>query len=308
MLKTWVTGATGFIGSNIAKHLIDQGNSVIATHRNSSNFEKCNDFADRIEWVNTDKSDWEANIINSKPDILIHTAWGGIDASQRNDWGIQLENFEFSRLYFDLAKKATIKKVVALGSQAEYGNKKYAAKEEDELVPEDAYGAVKILTTNYLRAIFNASDTTWYWIRIYSLFGENENPNWLIPSTVSRILKNETINLTACEQIYNYLYIGDFLNYFDKIINDEKRRGGVYNICNSDSIRLKDFLMMTCNTLNADDKLLNFGALPYRPNQNMKMMGNNSKFTETFEINESELLGMREGMKRTINYHKQKQQ
>lgn len=307
-LKVWVTGATGFIGSNIAKHLINQGHSVIATHRNSSNFEKCDDFADCIEWINTDRHDWEAGIQNSQPNVLIHAAWGGIDTSQRNNWEVQLQNFNLTQLYFDLAKIAGVRKIIALGSQAEYGMKGHATKEEEELIPQDAYGSIKILASNYLRSNFNDSETAWYWIRIYSLFGENENPEWLIPSVATRLLKKETINLTACDQVYNYLYIGDFLRQLDQIIHDKNKQSGIYNICNSESIQLKDLLRKTCNAAGVDEQLLNFGALPYRPNQNMMMMGDNSKFLKTFEINDTGQLGIEAGLKRTINHHKQKQQ
>ena len=58
-MKILLTGATGFIGSNIAKGLLDKGYKVFATHRNSSSFEKCTHFQDKIIWINTDNADWQ---------------------------------------------------------------------------------------------------------------------------------------------------------------------------------------------------------------------------------------------------------
>ncbi|HWB64223.1 MAG TPA: NAD-dependent epimerase/dehydratase family protein, partial [Chitinophagales bacterium] len=53
----FVTGATGFLGSYLAKNLINQGFKVRAFKRPASNFDLLGEYAQRIEWVAGDLLD-----------------------------------------------------------------------------------------------------------------------------------------------------------------------------------------------------------------------------------------------------------
>ncbi|MFA5329751.1 MAG: NAD(P)-dependent oxidoreductase [Prolixibacteraceae bacterium] len=302
-MKILLTGATGFIGSNIAKGLLGKGYEVFAINRTSSSFKKCVPFKDQINWINTDNHNWKEQIIAIKPDQLIHAAWGGIEAGDRNNWDIQIRNFWFSKELFDLANECGIKKVIALGSQAEYGAHGFPVNEMTVPVPNDAYGSVKTLTAHYLRNLFEKTETEWYWIRIFSVFGEGENSGWLMPTVISKLLKKESISLTPCEQQYNYLYIEDFLNQFLDVVKYTENISGIYNLCNSESIALKDLLLQVANLMGVSSQLLQFGAIPYRPNQNMLISGNNSKFKKYFSMEDEIQIGLTNGLKRTIEYY-----
>ena len=52
-----VTGATGFLGSYLAKDLVRKGEKVRALKRASSRFDLLGDFASQIEWVEADLLD-----------------------------------------------------------------------------------------------------------------------------------------------------------------------------------------------------------------------------------------------------------
>ena len=244
---------------------------------------------------------------DAKPDQLIHIAWGGIEAKDRNNWDIQIKNFWFSKELFDIAKEYEIKKVIGIGSQAEYGVYGYPVNEETVPKPQDAYGSTKTLTCNYLRNLYEGYQTEWYWIRIFSVFGEGENSDWLIPTAISKLLRNESIQLTPCEQKYNYLYIGDFVKEIYSVINCSQNRSGIYNLCNNESIELKDLLIQISEIMNVSSDLLEFGKIRYRNSQNMLIHGDNSKFRKTFcrDLNNSGSL--KKGLLNSIRYFKNKE-
>ena len=300
-----LTGATGFIGSNIASTLIEHGFDVYATYRTTSSFEKCKQFESKVKWINVDKQDWKENIKRLKPMQLIHAAWGGIEASSRNNWNQQINNFWFSKELFDLAKEAGIRKVIALGSQAEYGAPGHSVDEEASTNPEDAYGAVKLLTANYMQQLFQYTLSEWYWIRVFSFFGEGESQKWLIPMVISKLLKQETIKLTLCEQRYNYLYIKDFTKQILKLVNCEYDKSGIYNLCNSEPVILKEFLIKITEIMETPQELLAFGEIPYRPRQNMLITGNNLKFHNSFNSDKVSY-ELTAGLINTIEYYKKK--
>jgi len=306
-MKILLTGATGFIGSNIAKELLEKGYEVFASHRTLSSFEKCQTFKTKINWVNTDVTNWKEEIKVIRPDQLIHAAWGGIEAQDRNNWDIQINNFWLSKEYFELAKECGVKKVIALGSQAEYGKYIYPVNEATAPMPDDAYGAIKTLTANYLRNIFENSPTEWYWIRIFSVFGERENTGWLIPSVISKLIRSEYIPLTLCEQQYNYLYIDDFVHQLLDVVPSTENKSGIYNLCQSESITLKDLLIQIAHLMGLSQKMLQFGAISYRTVQNMLIAGDNSKFRKCFANNDNAQLGLTKGLLKTIEYYKKKE-
>lgn len=301
-----ITGVTGFIGSNIAKGLLNYGYEVLATYRSTSSFEKCIHFKDRINWVNTDSRDWKDQIKELKPDYLIHNAWSGIENDSRNNWELQIRNFLLAKEYFDLSKDCNIKKIISLGSQAEYGKHNTPVNELTVPIPNDAYGAVKTLTANYLRNLFENSSTEWYWIRVFSIFGEGDNNKWLIPTVISKLSKYESIRLTSCEQQYNYLYIEDFVIQLESILKCTENKSGIYNLCNSESISLKELLIKISQLMNVSQDLLKFGEISQRLEQNMFIVGDNTKFIDTFAIKGYNPVGLINGLQRTIDSIKQK--
>lgn len=305
-MKILLTGATGFIGSNIAKGLLECGDDVYATFRSTSSFEKCIEFKDRINWINAETSDWKEQIKAIKPDQLIHVAWGGIEAGNRNNWEVQIRNFWLSKGYFELAKESGIKKVIAIGSQAEYGKYDFPVNETTAPMPNDAYGAVKTLTANYLRNLFENTVTEWYWMRVFSVFGEGENAGWLIPTVISKLLKHEPIALTSCKQQYNYLYIEDFVRQFIAVVRCTENKSGIFNLCYTSSIALKDLLLKIAELMNIPYNLLQFDSIPQREDQNMLIAGDNSKFVKCFCDNDNALIGFTTGLIQTIEYYRKR--
>jgi nucleoside-diphosphate-sugar epimerase len=305
-MKILLSGATGFIGSNISNQLLRNGYDVYATHRNTSSFEKCSPFFNQINWINTDKTGWKEEVKALNPDQLIHAAWEGIEVQDRNNWSIQIRNFWFSKEYFDLAKECEIKRIIALGSQAEYGIQDIPVTETTVPRPNDAYGAVKTLTANYLRNLFEGSSTEWYWIRVFSVFGNGENSKSLIPMVITRLLKNEPVKLTSCEQRYNYLHIDDFVASLLKVVESKGNKSGIYNICHSRTVVLKDLLLTIADLLNVDSGLLLFRSLPQRIGQNMLIEGDNSKFRNCFEVDNSFFTDMTSGLTKSIQQWRNK--
>ena len=50
-MNVLILGGNGYIGSKIARRLIQKGDQVVCTRRPSSNISRLNDIADRIKWI-----------------------------------------------------------------------------------------------------------------------------------------------------------------------------------------------------------------------------------------------------------------
>lgn len=303
MKTVLITGGTGFLGSHIIEELLLQKYEVIALKRSSSNLSRCMNFVDKVRWICCDNiEDAEQEILNSHPNILIHAAWNGVKASDRDNWVEQGKNLSFLSALLEIVKKANITKIIALGSQAEYGNFEGVIDETHHCNPNSAYGANKVCASTIIKSFAEQNNIPWYWIRIFSVYGPREEKNWLIPATINNLLHLKTMDLTPCEQRYDYLYTKDFTNGIFRVVNNSNVESGIYNMSSGQSTKIKDILTYLENKIAANQNLLQIGALPYRPNQVMHMEGNSNKFFQAFKFNPT--YNITKGLDETLNYYK----
>ena len=280
-MKILLTGATGFLGSHIAENLLENGFELILTKRNNSNLKNCQSFSLNVAWVNTDEDLWMDEVINFNPRIIIHSAWNGVSSSNRDDWESQLSNIDYMYFLLKIAKECNIDKFISLGSQAEYGQFEGRISEDYPLNPTTTYGAVKLVASRILKMFCEDNNIKWYWLRVFSVFGEREDEKWLIPSVIKAMLTEQTeMNFTPCEQKYAYLYVRDFAQSITNVVI-ANGSSGIYNLSSDSPLSLKDILGTIKDRVNPYFKL-NFGQLAYRENQSMHIEGDSTKFNSTF--------------------------
>lgn len=278
-----LTGASGFIGSHLAEDLLSANYRVVALVRRNSDLWRCQDFENKeLFYVYLDDDNFVREIELYNPDVLIHSAWGGVSMSGRNDWNTQVRNIVFSTKVFTLAHEVGIKKIIALGSQAEYGVFEDRINEDAPCRPVTAYGAAKLATLDIFKSYCEVNGINWFWLRLFSLYGTRENPEWLISSAVHNMYHGKPMDMTPGEQRYDYLYIKDFSKAVRKVV-ESTTESGVYNLGSDTSIQLKDLVTEIRSIVNPG-AVLNFGALPYRNNQVMRMEGDSSRFNRHFDF------------------------
>ncbi len=278
-----LSGATGFLGSHLADDLSFNNFKVIALIRNASDLSRCNEFKnDNLVFVNTDSENYKELIRKHQPTIFIHSAWNGVSSDGRSDWNIQIENISMTTRLLVLAQELHIKKIIAFGSQAEYGNFKGRINEDAICNPASAYGAAKLATLEILKSFSELHSINWFWLRLFSVYGTREGNDWLIPSVIRNAFYNKPMDLTGCEQRYDYIYAKDFSKAIIKILETENE-SGIFNLSSDSSMKLKDMIEKIKDIINPK-AVLNLGVLPYRPNQVMHMEGDSSKFNKQFNF------------------------
>lgn len=278
-----LSGATGFLGSHLAEELSLNDFKVIALVRSTSDLSRCNEFKnDNLVFVNTDLENHKDLIQKHQPTVFIHSAWSGVSAKGRNDWDIQVENIAMTTRFLVLAEELNIKKIISFGSQAEYGNFNGRIKEDAICNPVTAYGAAKLGALQVLKSFCELHSVNWFWFRIFSVYGTRENSEWLIPSVIQNTFQNKPMNLTGCEQRYDYICANDICKAIMKVLITESE-SGIFNLSSNSSMRLKEMIEKIRDIVNPH-AVLNFGALPYRTDQVMHMEGDSSRFNERFSF------------------------
>jgi UDP-glucose 4-epimerase len=303
MHKVLITGITGFLGSHIAENLVANNIQVIGLKRKNSNIWRCQEFATKIIWIDIDNEGlFKEELTKHSFDTIIHGAWIGVESNDRDNWILQSKNIQFLVELLDIAKEVGVEKFIFLGSQAEYGNIDGKISEEEKTLALNAYGSIKLACLEIVKTFCNTNNVNWVWLRLFSLFGEKENQNWLIPSLVQSMLNNKQMDFTPGEQKYAYLYVNDFSSIMNKIIT-MSIRSGIYNICSNKTRTIKSLIEDIRNLVNPKFGL-NFGALNYRDNQSMHMEGDILKLSA--QIGEIEFTDFDIALENTIKYYLKK--
>lgn len=277
-MRIFITGATGFLGFHVANICVKNNNEVLCLRRTSSKSKFSPEIGKNIKWVNRDTADWKAVIKDFAPDVLIHAAWEGVSSEDRNNEEVQKRNIKFTR---ELITLTSYKQIIIFGSQDEYGMIDHIVTESDTVRPVSEYAKAKIECCNFLKEYAESHCIVWQWIRIFSIYGEYQNSNWLMPSIIQRCLSGEKdIETTKGEQTYSYLYSTDFAKAIYLILGKERACNGIYNLSSEHPIRLKDLFGLVKELTHS--KINFIPCLPYRRNQSMTILGNCQKFIDTF--------------------------
>ena len=300
MYKVLITGITGFLGSHIAENLVANNIQVIGLKRKGSDIWRCLEFATKILWVDIDDEGlFKEELVKHSFDTIIHGAWIGVESIERDNWSVQSKNISFLVELLDVAKQVGVKKFIFLGSQAEYGNINGKISEEEKTEALNAYGSIKLACLEIVKTFCNSNHINWICLRLFSLFGEKENQNWLIPSLINSMLIGKQMDFTYGEQKYAYLYVKDYASIMKKIVT-MPIESGIYNISSNETRTIKSLVEDIKNYINPEF-ILNFGTLNYRDNQSMHMEGDIMKLCS--QIGEIELTNYTIALQNTLNYY-----
>ena len=306
-----ITGGAGFIGSNLIRALIELDFNISVIGLDNIKNSKISDLKDKINFFQSDlssKYNLREILKKSNPSIIIHLASLINLKRDINLIETMMKNFETTlNLYNESSNLDELKCIISLGSAEEYGDNSSPFNEKQREAPSSPYSLSKTCV-NYLSSYFYRIDnlpiTT---IRPFVVYGEYQTNNQLIPYIISKCLKNEEIITTTGEQTRDFIYIKDLIRAIIKIIEnfDKKLFGETINICTGNEIKIKDAILFIKKETNSNSKI-NFGALPYRGGENMHFFGSNEK--AKLLLNWNPKYSFEEGIKRTINWHKQKLQ
>lgn len=240
-----ITGATSFIGLELINYLHQNGEEVIAVCRSNSN--KLSEIPVGIKIVHATMNEY-AHLHNTIPhaDIFINLAWEGTGHSGRDITTIQKDNIKNTLAAMISSQKMGCKLFVESGSQAEYGTVETIIKEDTTCNPFSEYGKAKLEVLEKGRKLAQEIGLKYIHLRIFSIYGEKDHPWTLIMSSIDRMLKNENIQLSSCEQNWNFIYIKDAVYQIVKLcthaITNRDFKHEIFNIASKDTRKLKDFV------------------------------------------------------------------
>lgn len=265
-----ITGATGFLGSAVLAELLEAGVRVTALLRPDSN---CARLAGQqgfeiLTYSRLLDEKTVHTLSESKPNIFIHCGWRGVGNSERNETFQITSNIPMTLDAIELAAAAGCQQWIGLGSQAEYGNQNCRMSEDTPLCPTTLYGKAKVAAGVAALALCDAHKLAGVWLRVFSTYGPDDAPHWLIPYVIREFLSGRTPKLTRCEQLWDYLFVADAARAIVAVTDGTT--SGVFNVGSGSARPLKDYVEAIRRELGLSLEPA-YGAVPYRPDQVMHL-------------------------------------
>jgi nucleoside-diphosphate-sugar epimerase len=211
---------------------------------------------------------------SAKPAIVIHSAWEGVGGALRSG-DIQLDNIRTTVALADAAIAAGARKFVGIGSQAEYGRYDRKIVETDLPQPTMLYGAAKLAACHLAAQRCREAGMAFAWLRLFSVYGAGDNSNWLIPSAAVALVRGKPPLCTAGTQKWDYLHIDDVADGVLAAATSD-RATGVFNLSSGNPVAVRQ-IVETLRDFAAPELELNFGAIPFGPDQIMHLDGDNGR-------------------------------
>lgn len=268
-MKYLISGATGFIGCNLIKKLLNDGNNVIAIARCNSNIsdEMRALTEDNIFIFDNNIDQLDEFLDRHKPDIFIHLAALYITQHSKNDVErLITANITYPAILFESVIRSGCNKIINTGTSWQSFN-------NISNNPASLYSATKEAIESILNFYVSSAKASAITLRLFDTYGPNDNRKKLISMLVESFSTNSQVEMSEGEQEIDLVYIDDVLNAYliaaEILKNSKPYKHMIYGISSNNPITLKELVEIINTTLN---KKLNiaWGVKPYREREVMK--------------------------------------
>jgi len=239
-----VTGATGFVGANLARRLLAEGHSVhVLVRPGYSGWRLAEIQADVQQHLVTlqDRAGVERIVGQLKPEWIFHLAVHGAYSSQTDVHEIFQTNVLGTVNLVEACLRTGFDAFVNTGSSSEYGFKDHAPRESEWLEPNSHYAVTKAATTHYCRSTAQSQSVHIPTLRLYSVFGPFEEPTRLLPTIIVRALDGELPPLVNPRIARDFVYVNDVVDAFLLAATQPApESGAVYNVGTGVQTTLED--------------------------------------------------------------------
>lgn len=200
MDKMVVTGGAGFIGSNLAEHLIRQGHAVVvidnlSTGRRQNLSPWSREAGDRFQFLQADINDTDRlrEAFRGVTYVFHLAAIPSVARSIENPWATQSANINGTLSVLLAARDAGVKRVIAASSSSVYGDDANLPKSEERLGRAlSPYALSKFVTEGYCRLFHQLYGLETVSLRYFNVFGPRQDPKSeyaaVIPRFCTRML------------------------------------------------------------------------------------------------------------------------
>jgi len=260
-----LTGATGYLGSNILNTIVKNGGyKIIVLKRSFSNTFRINNVIDNVIIYNINEVEVEKIFEDNQIDIVLHCA---------TDYGRKIVD------PMQIIEANLVLPIKLLECGRKYNVKSFI--NTDTILDKriSHYSLSKKQFRDWLISYKN--NLVCINVELEHFYGPGDDKTKFVSYIADLLMNNaDKIDLTPGEQKRDFVYIDDVVQAFLKIIAHSEELGkGLheFQVCSGREITIKDLVITMKDLIRNSKTVLNFGAVPYRENEVMVSSADASK-------------------------------
>lgn len=282
-MRVLVTGASGFVGSNLVQRLVRAGHDVISVVRAAAPSVP----GEQLVVGGLDIYELRRVLSGRTIDTVVNLAAAGVHPGDRDPENLSRINAYFPSELVRLAADRGARALVHVGSSAEYSVSDSASPimESSPLEVRRLYGASKAAGGLLARALGEQFGLPVAVLRLFNVFGPGEASHRLFPSLVSSLRRSDCVALSAGTQVRDFMHVDDVCEGIEVVLeklSEKSSIAGTFNLATGCGTTVRDFALEVATALKADPELLRFGVLPLRPDDLPSVVGDPRAFETTF--------------------------
>ncbi len=255
-----LTGATGFVGRQILRNLLERGCSVRVLVRDPSRLHDIR--AHRaLEIVQTpdlftEVPDRLEDLLDGS-ETLVHAAWHvqpGHYTSQLN-LGCLTGTINLACAFAAVRGE----RFVGVGTSVEYDTSLGLMTTDTPLAPNTLYGACKASAFQVLQCFLRTEGISFAWCRLFNLYGEGPDELGLVSYIRKQLEARQEVLLTRGDQVRDFLDVKDAARMIADVAMGQQQ--GAVNICSGEAVTVRQLAERIADDYGRRD-LLRFGARP----------------------------------------------
>lgn len=247
-MKVGIIGGSSFIARNLVNHFSPQ-DSLTLWGRNRESIEIENKF-NFIEYSFPEHPLRKDDLLEM--DVLIYCIGAGVQPNHQasSEEIFEINAFEPIRMLNFLSKNEFAGQVITFGSYFEIGaNNSIRHFNEKDLIgllppPLNDYCVTKRLLTNFIATYFQRSTVNLFHFILPNIYGNNENPERLLPYIVASIREGKDLEFSNGNQQRQYLHVTDVVHLIHSIVKDKCEKKGIFCLSAQETVSIKEVVRL----------------------------------------------------------------
>jgi len=319
MEKILLTGASGFIGQQLEKKLLETHSEIHEIHDieryvtgRYNHYQNLKEDAKEVSKHYVDLKDYHAVktlVKELDPSYIIHlAAISPVAYSYQNYLEVTEVNYSASINLAEAARRTgNLKQFIFAGTSEEYGmailDKKQMLTEASERKPNSPYAVAKVATDMYLQYMGMAYDFPYTVLRPFNTYGRTDNNHFFIERTITQMLDGNSVRLGDPDAVRDWIYVEDHVDGYMKVLGNKKAIKQTIQLCTGKGYTTKETAELIAEMTNYKGNI-EWNSTPKRPLDAKVLIGDNSKAKELLGWEPKYTLD--QGLERTIAFWKEK--
>jgi nucleoside-diphosphate-sugar epimerase len=262
-MKILITGGAGFIGSNLAKRLVNDGHTVVVLDSLLRGNKLDKDTFSKVNFIRGDVRDQSLIVEASKGcDIIFHfAAVLGVDIVADNPVETMDVEVIGTRNVVEAATINNVKKIMYASTSGIYGHSaiENALTEEVLVDPRTSYAMAKRYNEIYLASHHEEKGLNVISLRFFNVYGSNQDTRMVVPRFFEQALNNESITVFGTgQQTRDFTYIDDTVEACVRLMDINGCH--IINIANEAEWCISDLAILIKDLTQSNSEIINLEA------------------------------------------------